>query len=250
MPWLVGLGVVVVVVVGAYVDASLMGRGGRFIVSFLLFAGLILAVLMLGAFYGSAPWWRAVQRGLFGGLLGLGLLYPLGATVGRIYEASQFTRPHLDGLRFMSEREPRPTYDAKDYDKLDYDLITWLNANAPVTETVVEAPGTELYKGFNRFAIYTGLPTLLGWDYQVGQQLGERTGGLLQQRKTDAAIIYGPDVEAAKALLKKYRARWIVVGNIERRAYPGPGLDKFASFATVALQSGTSVLYRYDWDQP
>ena len=104
-----------------------------------------------------------------------------------------------------------------------------------MTETVVEAPGTEMYKGYNRFAIYTGLPTLLGWDYQVGQQLGERTGGILQQRKLDASIIYGPDAEAAKALLKKYRARWIVVGSIERRSTERHGADPSADRSRVRM---------------
>ena len=147
-------------------------------------------------------------------------------------------------------RESRPGFNDKDYDRHDYALITWLNQNASVTETLVEAPGLELYKGYNRFSIYTGLPTLLGWDYQEGQQLGERTGGVLEQRKRDAAVIYGTDPAAAIQLLKQYHVRWIVVGPIERKLYPPAGLDKFAQFASVAAQDGTSVLYRFDWDKP
>jgi len=148
----------------------------------------------------------------------------------------------------MAQHDARP-FDI-DYDRHDYALITWLNQNAPVTETVVETPGMELYKGYNRYSIYTGLPTLLGWNYQVGQQLGERTGNILNQRQQDAAVIYGVDEPAAAALLKQYHARWIVVGTLERKLYPAAGLDKFKHMATVAAQDGPSVLYRYDWDKP
>jgi uncharacterized membrane protein len=91
---------------------------------------------------------------------------------------------------------------------------------------------------------------LLGWDYQVGQQLGERTGNILNQRKQDAAKIYGGTAEEAKALLKQYHVRWIAVGNLERRLYGDAGLAKFAALGTEAARSGGSVLYRFEWDQP
>jgi uncharacterized membrane protein len=250
LPWFVAGGLMLALFAAALVDASLMGRGVRFEVSYAVFALLLLGALGVGALLGDRPWWLAAQRGLFLGLLGLGLLYPLGATIGRIREASGFTNPHLDGLQFMAERQDRAGFDSRDYDHRDLTLIRWLNANANVTETLLEAPGLELYKGYSRFAIYTGLPTLLGWDYQVGQQLGERTGGTLEQRKRDAAVMYGPDEAAAVALLKQYKVRWIVVGGIERKLYPGPGLDKFEHLGSVAAQDGGSVLYRFDWDKP
>jgi uncharacterized membrane protein len=249
-PVLVALGLVVLVALCAGVDARLMNRNGRFFVSYMVFGLGLLAALFLGAFYGDARWWRWVRQGLFFGLLALGLLYPIGAVGRRIWEASQFRDPHLDGLRFMAERESRPGPYNADYDRHDYALITWLNENAPVTETLVETPGMDLYKGYNRFSIYTGLPTLLGWSYQVGQQLGERTGDILGERLRDASIIYGPDDAAAVALLKHYHARWIVVGSLERKTYAAPGLDKFKHLATVAAQDGPSVLYRFDWDKP
>jgi uncharacterized membrane protein len=247
---LAALALVVLVAGAAAIDARLMGRGGRFIASYLAFGLLLAAVLTLGAWYGQAAWWSSVRQGLFFGLLGLGLLYPFGATLERIEEASQFSHPHLNGLSFMAERDARFSFNDKDYDKHDYALINWINQHVSVTETLVEAPGTELYKGYDRYSIYTGLPTLLGWDYQVSQQLGERTGNTLEQRKQDARVIYGPDDAPAVALLKQYHARWIVVGSLERQVYPGPGLDKFGHLATLVAQDGNSMLYRFDWDKP
>jgi uncharacterized membrane protein len=253
LPWLVGAGLALLGFAAAFLDARLMNTGGRFILSFLAFAVLLLALFGLAFVYGDRAWFRGVQRGVWGGLLGLGLLYPFGATIARLQETglnADFKSPHLDGLAFMGAREQRGGFDAKDYDKDDYALIQWLNQNARVTETVLEAPGIEMYKGYDRFAIYTGLPTLLGWDYQVGQQLGERTGNILNERKQDASIIYSGTVEQAKPLLQKYHVRWIAVGDIERRQFAGAGLDKFASMATEVARSGSSVLYRFEWDQP
>jgi uncharacterized membrane protein len=253
LPWLVGAGLALLGFVAAFLDARLMNTGGRFVLSFFAFGALLLALFGINAFAGASAWSRAALRGVWGGLLALGLLYPFGATVARLQETglnADFKGPHLDGLEFMGSREQRGGFDARDYDKDDFALIQWLNQNARVTETVLEAPGLEMYKGYNRFAIYTGLPTLLGWDYQVGQQLGERTGNILNQRKQDASIIYSGTAEQAKPLLQKYHVRWIAVGDLERHQYAGAGLDKFATMATEVARSGGSVLYRFEWDQP
>lgn len=250
LPWIVGASLLLLGLLVSWFDARLMAQGGRFIASFLAYAALLLAVFGLACFYGEAAWHKAALRGVWGALLAAGLLYPLGATGARIGEASQFTHPHLNGTAFMAERDARLGSDAKDYDKHDYALIQWLNANAPVTETLLEAPGTDMYKGYSRYAIYTGLPTLLGWDYQVGQQLGERTGGILNQRRQDAFAIYNGDETQAVALLKRYHVRWIVVGSIERSLYSEAGLAKFARIAKVAASDGPSTLYRFEWDQP
>jgi uncharacterized membrane protein len=250
LPWIVGAALPLLFLAVAFWDARLMAQGGRFIASFVLYALLLLGLYLLALFFGGQPWHKAVLRGVWGGLLALGLLYPIGATGARLWRTSQFKDPQLNGTAFMADRDPRLGSDAKDYDRHDHALIEWLNANAPVTETVLEAPGIEMYKGFTRFAIYTGLPTLLGWDYQVGQQLANRAGGILAQRRQDAALIYTGGDEQAIALLKKYRVRWVVLGGIERRLYAGPGLQKFERIAAEAARSGDSVLYRFEWDQP
>ncbi len=80
--------------------------------------------------------------------------------------------------------------------------------------------------------------------------MGNRTGNTLEERKRDAATIYGPDDAAAVALLKQYHVRWIVVGSLERKTYPAAGFEKFDRIAKLAFRSGDAVLYRFDADQP
>jgi YYY domain-containing protein len=234
----------------AWLDLGGSMRGWRNAPSYFALAGILLLPGLWNAF---SPWRpRLAGKAVFMGLLALGLLYPLGAVVGRLREAAQPGNPRLDGMAFMRERVERgPSADIKDYDKHDAELIDWLNKNADVTEVVLEAPGVEMYKGYSRFAIYTGLPTVLGWDYQVGQQLGSRAGAQLTLRAADALRIYSThDVEEAKGLLRKYHVRWIVVGAIERKVFlgraEGGDFAKFGGFCKEVLKNEGAALYRFE----
>jgi uncharacterized membrane protein len=134
-----------------------------------------------------------------------------------------------------------------DYNQHDADLIEWLNKNADKTEVLLETPGTQMYQGYSRYAIYTGLPTLLGWQHQVGQQIGQERSRGMARRVADARSIYQTSDEAlAKALLDRYQVRWIVVGGLEKSNYPGAGLEKFANFCKEVKRNPGAVLYRYE----
>jgi uncharacterized membrane protein len=225
-------------------DYAALNAGGRCQLS-------LLALLMLMALPSLSLIFpgRALKAAWLGALLGLGalgLLYFGGASLCRVALANHGQRPSLDGTAFMAGMEPRGTgRENGDYDKDDYKLIQWLNQNADLTETVLEAPGEDMYKGYSRFAIYTGLPTVLGWKYQVGQQLGVNTGSRLEERDADIRAIYTtPDDAQALRLMAKYHVRWVVVGGLERKNYEGPGLDKFSRLLKLVQQSGASQLYR------
>jgi len=227
----------------------------------------VLLLLSMAAAFVPTNWARPAWRGLFTALLIFGMLYPLGATWARISITSRFydhyrgntglidavkqspglTGPTLDGLEFLRAAKPRRLDKmSRDYDKHDAVIIDWLNKNADLTEVVLEAPGVEIYKGLTRISIYTGLPTLLGWKYQVGQQLGNRAGNQLSVRQRAADRIYrSRSAKTARRLLDQYKVRWIVVGGIEQRVYAEKGLTKFADFCEAVTTSGDSVLYRY-----
>jgi uncharacterized membrane protein len=250
IPWAIGGSLIVVLgLMAAWMDTLTLGRGWRNAPSQIGLALLFLAPLLWAAL---SPWQPGLAgKSIFAGLFALGLLYPAGATIARIREASQFSDPHLDGMEFMRHRPGRFSSMDRDYDQYDAELIDWLNKNADKTEVLLEAPGIETYKGYSRFAIYTGLPTLLGWEYQVGQQLGSRTGSQLAIRKEDAMRIYTThDLAEAKALLDRYHIRWIVVGGIERKLFgPGADFEKFGTFCKETLRNSGALLYRYDGSQ-
>ena len=248
LPWgqvlgFAGLSVALLFLAG-WGDYAALNAGGRCQLSLLALLLLMAIPSLALAFPG-----RALKAAWLGALLGLGalgLLYFGGASLCRVALANHGQRPSLDGTAFMASMEPRGTgRENGDYDKDDYRLIQWLNQNADLTETVLEAPGLDMYKGYSRFAIYTGLPTVLGWKYQLSQQLGVNTGSRLDDRDADIAAIYTTTDDAqALRLMAKYHVRWVVVGGLERKSYAGPGLDKFGHLLKLVQQSGPSLLYR------
>jgi YYY domain-containing protein len=236
---------VLALLAAAIVDNRL---GTRYGLSFLVLGGLFTAGWWFQAW--PSDWTRGPWKGAFYALLFLGFLYPAGATLGRTLACSGWSHPHLDGMKFMETMEVRSTgLDNFDYDRHDAGAIRWLNEHADKTEPILEAPGREMYKGFSRYAIYTGLPTLIGWKYQEGQQLGENAGERIEDRDRDASLIYSTaDMGQAVTLLKQYRVRWVAVGSIEKKLYPAQGLAKFPAFCKAVYQDEGAALYEVPED--
>ena len=92
-----------------------------------------------------------------------------------------------------------------------------------------------LHRSIYDVAVYTGLPTILGWDVHEGQQ---RTGypSMLQQRANDVERAYSSTNPAdAMEVIRTYDVRWVVIGGLERAYYPSAGLDKFANMPEFRL---------------
>jgi uncharacterized membrane protein len=92
-----------------------------------------------------------------------------------------------------------------------------------------------VYRWGSRISIYTGLPTILGWDVHQSQQ---RAGysGMIQERIGDVERAYSStSPQEADAILHKYQVRYVVLGGLERAYYPAAGLDKFQSMADLRL---------------
>ena len=127
-----------------------------------------------------------------------------------------------------------------DFDKYDYMAIDWINKNIRRIEPILEAPGQKMYSGVSRISIFTGMPTLIGWGYQVGQQSGRR----YNTRITNAATIYRtPSPETALSMLKAENIGLVYVGTIEKKLYPG-NPEKFEKIGDVIYKNEGAVLYR------
>ena len=170
-------------------------------------------------------WWVAC------GLLVLGcLLYPLTAIPGRIDD--RFERVDvktLDGAIYM-----QTAVYGDQYQELvlanDYDAISWMQASIPGLPTIVEA-NTPLYRWGGRVSIYTGFPSVIGWDWHQKQQRAILPGQMIDRRIEDVRAIYSdPNPEVAKRLLNNYGVEYIYLGQLERLYYPGDGLLKFEQF--------------------
>ncbi|HEX3247049.1 MAG TPA: DUF2298 domain-containing protein [Chloroflexota bacterium] len=162
-------------------------------------------------------WWRPA----FAALVLAGLLYPIFATYVRAQDrfenSSQLT---LDGMAYMDEA----IYSDKDQAmtlRWDRDAIRWLLANVNGSPVIAEAV-TPLYHWGSRVSVYTGLPTIIGWDWHQKQQRAILPGEVVDRRIVDVGQIFGAaTADRTRELLDRYHVRYLYVGQQERLYYPG-----------------------------
>jgi uncharacterized membrane protein len=159
-------------------------------------------------------------------LIVLSLVFPIAGTYAR--KDGFAHAPHLDGLRWLSATAPG-----------DVAAIAWLREQAPRASVVLESVGED-YSAFGhaRISTFTGLPTVLGWP---GHELQwDHDAG---SRKEDVERLYTlADAAAARALLSRYRVRYVVVGPLERTDYGDAGVAKWDALGRrVFDREGTIV---------
>lgn len=175
-----------------------------------------------GANLGSRVWWAA-----FSLLLAACFLYPLTAAPVRIKDRfPDSTSRTLNGTAYMQTStyfdDGRPV-------QLEWDreATEWIRTHIQGIPTIVEA-STPLYRWGSRVSIYTGLPSVIGWDWHQKQQRSVLPGQVIEQRIQDTnAIFTSTDPAQLQQLLKEYNVQYIYVGPLERIYYAGDGINKF-----------------------
>ena len=180
--------------------------------------------------------WSRGHRELWSAALALlvtaALVYPLIATRARVSDRfNNAIAPTLDGTAYMATavfREQNPDTKQEREVRLGSDLpaMRWLQDNVAGTPVILEG-WAPLYHWGARYSIYTGLPTVIGWDWhQKQQRWGYQTE--IDRRLADVRTIYNdPGVERAASLLATYRVQYLIVGDLERAVYTAAGLAKF-----------------------
>ena len=135
--------------------------------------------------------------------------------------------PTLDSINYMNYA----TYSERDKDmdlSQDFRAIRWMQDNIKGSPVILEGtPAGVQYTWFSRYSIYTGLPTVVGWQWHQEQQRTLMPDGTVAARGQEGQQFYRTiDLSEAQAFLKKYNVRYIVVGQLERAAFP-EGLAKF-----------------------
>jgi uncharacterized membrane protein len=134
--------------------------------------------------------------------------------------------PHtLDGMAFMKYAKYDDLGIRMDLNQ-DYQAIRWLQENVIGSPVIIEGNMPEYHWG-TRNTIYTGLPNVVGWNWHERQQRSRSAETLIYDRISEVNEFYmETDLQKAKAILDKYGVKYIIVGQLERALYPGPGLDK------------------------
>jgi len=161
------------------------------------------------------------------------LAYPLLASKGKLGLRFIDLPLSLDGMQYMD-------YAQYNDDGTDLNLpaaakaIRWMQDNVVGTPVVLEGR-SPVYRWGSRISIYTGLPTILGWDVHQGQQRAGYTSAI-QQRMADVERAYATiNPQEALDILRKYEVRYVVIGGLEHKYYPAAGLNKFSSMPGLQL---------------
>ncbi len=174
------------------------------------------------------------------------LYLPLGS-LDRIKFRWNPEAPHvLDAMNYIQYVE-RDEYGVRMDLSQDYRAIRWLQENVKGSPVIVEAaPAGIQYAWFSRFSIYTGLPDVVGWEWhQLQQRMYSQE---VIARGGEVNNFYATtDIAQALQFLQKYRARYIIVAQLERAKHAGEGLAKFEAYNGVfwreVYRDGATVIY-------
>ncbi|MDX2139349.1 MAG: DUF2298 domain-containing protein [Chloroflexota bacterium] len=175
------------------------------------------------------------------GLIGMGLLYPVGAITGR-WALNQSGGLTLDGNRFI-ETISLPSGDALE----DRALIYFMRQSLPGFPIIAEWYEAE-YRWNSRISVQTGLPAVVGWANHMRQQYSYMTS-LVQERIADMQSLYrAQSIEDIRVLLERYAIDYIVVGQLERSMGDPLTLSLFEQMVAsgelkIAYSVGTTMLY-------
>jgi YYY domain-containing protein len=223
-------------------------------------AAAVFLVLFLDRLRRQMSWFvRGPWLIVFAVLVAASLVYPVYATSARLDDRFSDLPGTLDGMAYMDEATFVDGPDGLEPSSIlllqDRVAIDWLRENVEGSPVVLEAV-TPLYRWGSRVSVYTGLPTVIGWDWHQTQQ---RPGmqNLIDQRKADVATIFGEtrSFESIRPLLDRYGVAYIYVGPLERAYYPESALAKFDEAVANGLlelvydQNGVKI-FRYNPGSP
>ena len=121
----------------------------------------------------------------------------------------------------------------------DYAALMWLkNIDAKNNFSILEAVG-ESYTDFARMSAFSGFPTVLGW--RVHEWLWRGGFDIPAQRTEEVRKMYeSPFDSESLRLLKQYKVRYIVIGDLERKTYKIP--NNIDGLGKVVFKSGKTLI--------
>jgi YYY domain-containing protein len=175
-------------------------------------------------------------------LLAAAALYPILATKAKWdIRMSDEAPTTLDGMAFMkttSYADAGPNGNSQTINlDFDYQAIQWMQRNIEGSPVIVEAHSKNPYRAAaNRVSMYTGLPTIIGWDWHQRQQRALLPASIVGDRIFDVDSLYNTiDPQEAMDLINKYDVSYIYVGPLEWTYYNPQGLVKFDQMVETGL---------------
>lgn len=179
-------------------------------------------------------------------LLASSLAYTFTATNAKIRDRMNNLTPNtLDGMEYMKDSY---YFDQnKRFDLMwDYQAINWILDNISGTPVILEG-NAPIYRWGSRVSIYTGLPTVIGWDWHEKAHRSYLDPYDIDVRVNDVKRLYETNsfVEFWQ-LVNKYNIEYIYVGELERAYYGEKSLADFEKltpniFKTIYKNPGVTI---------
>ncbi|PKO13038.1 MAG: hypothetical protein CVU39_21105 [Chloroflexi bacterium HGW-Chloroflexi-10] len=180
------------------------------------------------------------------------LSYPLTATNRKMQDrwpGIENPLKTLDGALFMLGNSaddpdmPGAIYsdEGRDLDLgADYFGIKYMQDHIIGTPVIVEGHTTE-YRWGGRYAIYTGLPSVIGWNWHTRQHNVLAGEGIVEKRIQQVNDFYNStNIDDAHIFLNRYQVKYIVVSGLEHAYYSPEGLAKFSQ---MVQEGDLSIAY-------
>ena len=197
-------------------------------------------LLFVQGFLRKLAWPHALWGAAAAALIVAALAYPVPAVQARVEQRTHTTPWTLDGTAYMEEAVV-PDENGRMPLKGDLRAIEWLQANVDGSPVIMEGV-TPPYRWGARVSAYTGLPTVVGWDWhEIVRKCGLAPCPAVHSRLRDVERAYSTsDPGEALSVLRKYEVSYVYVGELERLYYPAEGL---ATFVVMAQQGTLTTAY-------
>jgi uncharacterized membrane protein len=251
---LIGTALLITIVVEVAVVRGDIGRANT-IFKFYLQAWLLLAVSggaalawMLPAFFKWLPGWRVFWQAMMILLVSGAALFTMMGTWGKVHDRWVVEAPRtLDAMTFMGYAHYDIFGQRLDLSE-DYHAIRWMQDHVQGSPVIVEAaPCNHEYEWCVRFTMYTGLPSVIGWNFHQRQQRSFNSTWVEDRVREVGDFYNGIDIESTRSFLKQYDVKYIIVGQLERAAYTPEGVAKFEQFDgdywSEVYRDGNTVIY-------
>ena len=185
------------------------------------------------------PWQTfSIGKGLWLAALALlvtsAAIYPVLGTRARLTDRFSTEFQGLDGTEYMETTAYRDRQGLITL-RWDGEAIDWLRANVEGAPVIAEG-NTPLYRWGSRVSIYTGLPTIIGWDWHQTQQRFDHGDEVRRRIGQVQRLFTTSSQEEALQILREHDASYVYVGQLERLYYPEAGLAKFDQMTSGPLE--------------